>query len=188
MCVYMCVCICVCMCVCVCMLLYKGRLNFSFLILICLFNFAQPPFHAKPRVKQFEYQQFLQHKKFQCSTRHAVCNGYCHFSSSAATYVPKHTGASAEIPKLLACCWHRRASFLFLLVQQNWAEWHGVNAFLTIAWKTTVLNPRQNIDLFWFFVVLLKTFSSISRHSTINRSKPLRQISSQTYTERPRLS
>jgi len=36
-----------------------------------------------------------------CSTGHAACNRYRHYSSSAATYVPIHTGASAEFPELL---------------------------------------------------------------------------------------
>jgi hypothetical protein len=91
--------------------------------LICLFNFIQPPFHAKPRDTQFEYQQLLQPKEFQYSTRQAARSTYRHFNSSAATYVPLHIGASAEFPKLL--CW-LLALWSFILVPLGTTKLGGV--------------------------------------------------------------
>ena len=135
------------MCVCVRALLCKGQLNFSFLILICLFNFIQPRFYAKRRDTQFEYQQFLQPKKFvfhrsrcmqQVSSLQQLCCHLCADTHRRICRVPRVVMLATGTVELDSC------SSWYNTVQSDMAS----KLFLNIAWKTTILNPRQNMEIF----------------------------------------
>ena len=150
--------------------------------MICLFNFIQPRFHAKPRDTQFEYQQFLQPKRFHCSTRHAACNRYRHFNSSAATYVPLHIGASAEFLKLLCFL---LALWSFILVPL------GTTKLGIVTWHQSCFDHSLEdnhfesqtrtwtySDFSWFCSTLSRQCQGI-RHSTVHNLAtryPLRLI------------